>query len=58
MVHSGLITKLFQYLTDHTSSPNDRLDRLKLFLNIFISIPYDNSDDCEKDLKQFIIDLY
>ncbi|CAF2672231.1 unnamed protein product [Rotaria sp. Silwood2] len=58
MVHSGLITKLFQYLTDHTSLPNDRLDRLKLFLNIFMNIPYENTDDNEKDLKQFIIDLH
>ncbi|CAF3685930.1 unnamed protein product [Rotaria sp. Silwood1] len=58
MVHSGLITKLFQYLTDHTSLPNDRLDRLKLFLNIFMNIPYENTNDNEKDLKHFIIDLY
>ena len=29
MVHSGLITKLFQYLTDDISIPNDRLERLK-----------------------------
>ncbi|CAF0889005.1 unnamed protein product [Adineta steineri] len=56
MVHSGLITKLFQYLTDDISLPNDRLERLILFLNIFMSIPDENQD--EKDLKQFIIDLY
>ncbi|CAF0758204.1 unnamed protein product [Rotaria sordida] len=58
MVHSGLITKLFQYLTDHISLPNDRLDRLKLFLHTFMNIPHENTDDNEKDLKQFIIDLY
>jgi E3 ubiquitin-protein ligase TRIP12 len=54
MVHSGLITKLFQYLTDDISIPNDRLERLKLFLNVFINLPYDD----EKDLKQFIIELH
>ena len=54
MVHSGLITKLFQYLTDDISIPNDRLERLKLFLNVFINIP--NED--EKELKNFIIELH
>jgi E3 ubiquitin-protein ligase TRIP12 len=54
MVHSGLITKLFQYLTDDISIPNDRLERLKLFLNVFINLPYED----EKDLKNFIIELY
>jgi len=58
MVHSGLITKLFQYLTDDISLPNDRLERLKLFLTIFINLPYDNKEDDEKDLKQFIIELH
>jgi E3 ubiquitin-protein ligase TRIP12 len=58
MVHSGLITKLFQYLTDDISIPNDRLERLKLFLNVFINIPYDHKEDNEKDLKHFIIDLH
>ncbi|UJR37286.1 hypothetical protein I4U23_029995 [Adineta vaga] len=56
MVHSGLITKLYQYLTDDISLPNDRLERLKLFLHIFISIPEENDDD--NDLKQFIMELY
>ena len=54
MVHSGLITKLFQYLTDDISIPNDRLERLKLFLNIFMNLP---SED-EKELKYFIIELH
>jgi E3 ubiquitin-protein ligase TRIP12 len=58
MVHSGLITKLFQYLTDDISVSNDRLERLKLFLNIFINLPCDNKDDDDKDLKQFIIELH
>jgi len=56
MVHTGLITKLFQYLTDDISVPDERLERLKLFLNIFMNIPLDNED--EKDLKQFIIELH
>ena len=58
MVHSGLITKLFQYLTDRTSLPNDRLGRLKLFLNIFTNIPYENTDNDEKALEKFIIELH
>jgi E3 ubiquitin-protein ligase TRIP12 len=58
MVHSGLITKLFQYLTDDISIPNDRLERLKLFLNIFINLPYENKEEDEKTLKQFIIELH
>ena len=52
MVHSSLITKLFQYLTDDISLPNNRLERVKLFLHIFINVP-----DEEKDLKQFIVEL-
>lgn len=56
MVHSGLITKLFQYLTDDISVPNDRLERLKLFLYVFIAIPQGNED--EKDLKHFIVELH
>lgn len=57
MVHSGLITKLFQYLTDDISIPNNRLERLKLFLHIFTSVPYENQSDHEKDLKEYIIEL-
>ena len=54
MVHSGLITKLFQYLTDDISTPNDRLERLKLFLNVFMNLPLDD----EKELKHFIVELH
>jgi E3 ubiquitin-protein ligase TRIP12 len=54
MVHSGLITKLYQYLTDDISIPNDRPERLKQFLNIFINIPLEND---ELALKQYIIEL-
>ncbi|UJR08940.1 hypothetical protein I4U23_013192 [Adineta vaga] len=54
MVHSGLITKLFQYLTDNISIPNDRPERLKQFLNIFITIPIENDD---ATLKQYLIEL-
>ena len=54
MVHSGLITKLYQYLTDDLSIPNDRPERLKQFLNIFINIPIENE---ELALRQFIIEL-
>ncbi|CAF1553813.1 unnamed protein product [Adineta ricciae] len=56
MVHSGLITKLYQYLTDDISLPNDRLERLKLFLHVFMNIPQENDDD--KDLRHFIIELH
>ena len=38
-LHSGLITKLLQYLTDDISIPHDRPERLQQFLNIFINIP-------------------
>jgi E3 ubiquitin-protein ligase TRIP12 len=58
MVHSGLITKLFQYLTDDISIPNDRPERLKQFLNIFINIPLENEQDNEINLRQYIIELY
>ncbi|CAF1314917.1 unnamed protein product [Adineta steineri] len=54
MVHSGLITKLYQYLTDDISLANDRPERLKQFLNIFINIPLEND---ELALKQYIIEL-
>lgn len=54
MVHSGLITKLYQYLTDDISVPHDRSARLKQFLHIFISMPVDNDDDA---LKQYLIEL-
>jgi hypothetical protein len=57
MVHSGLITKLFQYLTDDISMPNDRPERLKQFLNIFINIPLENEQDQETNLRQFILEL-
>lgn len=58
MVHSGLITKLFQYLTDDISIPNDRPERLKQFLNIFINIPLEMEQGSEGNLKQYIIELY
>ena len=54
MVHSGLLTKLFQFLTDDISIPNDRPERLKQFLNIFVNIPLEN----EANLRQYIIELY
>ena len=52
IVHSGLITKLFQYLTDDLTLPNDRFERIKGFLQIFANVPDD------KDLKTFIIELH
>ena len=52
IVHSGLISKLFQYLTDDLTVPNERVQRLKGFLQIFASVPE------EKELKQFIVDLH
>jgi E3 ubiquitin-protein ligase TRIP12 len=58
MVHSGLITKLYQYLTDDISIPNDRPERLKQFLNIFINIPFETEQDNETNLKQYVIELY
>ena len=58
MVHTGLITKLFQYLTDDISMPNDRPERLKQFLHIFSNIPLKNEADSEGNLKQYIIELY
>ena len=59
MVHSGLITKLFQYLTDDITIPNDRPKRLKQFLNIFINLPFDNDEDEQiKLLKQYIVELH
>jgi E3 ubiquitin-protein ligase TRIP12 len=58
MVHSGLITKLFQYLTDDISIPNDRPARLKQFLNIFINLPLETEQDNEMNLKQYIIELH
>ena len=59
MVHSGLITKLFQYLTDDISVPHDRLERLQAFLHVFVTIPHGNpSDDDEKALKEFIVELH
>jgi E3 ubiquitin-protein ligase TRIP12 len=58
MVHSGLITKLYQYLTDDISIPNNRPERLKQFLNIFINIPLENEEDNEINLKQYIIELH
>jgi E3 ubiquitin-protein ligase TRIP12 len=58
MVHSGLITKLFQYLTDDISIPNNRPERLKQFLNIFINIPLENEQDYEINLRQYILELH
>lgn len=58
MVHSGLITKLFQFLTDDISIPNDRPERLKQFLNVFVNIPLDNESTNEGNLRQYIIELY
>ncbi|CAF3116374.1 unnamed protein product [Rotaria sp. Silwood2] len=58
MVHSGLITKLFQYLTDDITIPNNRSERLKQFLNIFMNIPLENEQDYDIILKQYIIELY
>ena len=64
MVHSGLITKLFQYLTDDLSIPNDRPERLKRFLNIFINIPVaadqqqEGVVDDENALRQYIVELH
>jgi hypothetical protein len=61
MVHSGLITKLYQYLTDDLSIPNNRSDRVKQFLNIFMNIPLEKNENIEDDetiLKQYIIDLH
>ncbi|CAF1012039.1 unnamed protein product [Adineta ricciae] len=54
MVHSGLITKLFQYLTDDISIPNNRPERLKQLLHIFVNIPIENDDNA---LKQYLIEL-
>ena len=53
MVHSGLITKLYQYLTDDISTPHDRSQRLKQFLNIFLPMPVDNS----RQFHEFIFEL-
>ncbi|CAF3579298.1 unnamed protein product [Rotaria socialis] len=58
MVHTGLITKLFQYLTDDITIPNDRPERLKQFLNIFMNIPLENEQDNETTLKQYIVELH
>ncbi|CAF1083349.1 unnamed protein product [Rotaria sordida] len=58
MVHSGLITKLYQYLTDNRTIPNNRIERLKQFLNIFMNIPLENEQNYEIILKQYIIELY
>jgi hypothetical protein len=58
IVHSGLITKLFQYLTDDISIPNDRFERLKIFLNIFVQIPVENRCQHDKELKKFIMELH
>ena len=58
MVHSGLITKLFQYLTDDISVPNDRPKRLKQFLNIFVNLPLETDADSEANLKQYILELH
>ena len=54
MVHSGLITKLYQYLTDDISIPHDRSARLKQFLHIFMNMPIENDDNA---LKQYLIEL-
>ncbi|CAF3596770.1 unnamed protein product [Rotaria sp. Silwood1] len=58
MVHSGLITKLIQYLTDDITIINNRTERLKQFLNIFMNIPLENEQDYDIKLKQYIIELY
>jgi E3 ubiquitin-protein ligase TRIP12 len=55
MLHSGLITKLLQYLTDDISTPHDRPERLQQFLNIFTNIPLEND---EINLKQYIMELH
>jgi E3 ubiquitin-protein ligase TRIP12 len=55
MVHTGLITKLLQYLTDDISTPHDRPERVQQFLNIFINIPLEND---ELNLKQYVIELH
>jgi E3 ubiquitin-protein ligase TRIP12 len=58
MVHSGLITKIYQYLTNDISIPNNRPERLNQFLNIFVNIPMETEQDSETNLKQYIIELY
>jgi len=59
MVHSSLITKLFQFLTDDITIPKDRPERLKLFLHIFVNLPLENSkDDDEKEFKHFMLELH
>ena len=55
MVHSSLITKLYQYLTDDISIPNDRNQRLKLFLHVFTQLPNDSND---QNLKDFLFKLH
>jgi E3 ubiquitin-protein ligase TRIP12 len=56
MVHSGLISKLYQYLTDDLSTPHDRPQRLKQFLTIFSQLPI-NEDEPEA-WKHFIVELH
>ena len=60
MVHSGLITKLFQYLTDDLSVPKDRPERLKQFMHIFVNIPMfsNDSDEVEQALRHYIRELH